>query len=504
MKTQSLFRAALAGALASGLLPGALSGTANAQPPSVLQPFTTQIFIQNPNSAGATVVVNFYTELTGALQSVAPTYNLNANGSTIVLVGSLSLSSGWRGSAVISADQPVVAASMQVPATGYGHIMANAFTSGEASSNVFLTTFLGRGNATNAVSFFAVQNTEGEPINIRARFINPVGTEVLAVNVPLPAFASKFFDGYEYTTTIGAGLGWAFNGSVVVTATKQSNGQPAFIVGTVEERRVEPSGNARFRAYGFEAIPQSAAATTIYMPTALCRSGSGNPTTFFAIQNTGSATAVVTVTYATGSGTTPSTQVNNSLAPFAKWAVDPCQGNGNQTYSGAAVIQSTQPIAAVGKASQTSGTFARYTTAYLAQSSGSRRVAVPYVRWSPSSPGTDFRTNIAIQNIGSASIPAGQLVVRYYAPNGTLVNTCTSVPAMAAGAKLNTNVAGAFFTSDFNCTTTQPSNGASYSFTGSAVIEGPAGSQLLAVARNSTPATSTQIHTEDFNANNLP
>lgn len=498
MNNKIPFRAALASVLTAGLLSSALSGTANAQSPAT-QPFTTQIFIQNPNSAPATVVVNFYTELTGALQSVAPTYNLNANGSVIVLVGSLSLSSGWKGSAVISADQPIVAASMQVPPTGYGHIMANAFTSDQASDSYFLTTFLR--NIGNEVSVLAIQNTEAETITIRTRFVDTTGATVADEFLTLPAYASKFYDAFA-PATLPVSLPNPFNGSAVITATK-SGGQPALIVATSETRRTDTTGLLFRRSYGFEAIPSSAGATKIYMPTALCQFGAGSQTTFFAIQNLStSSTALITVTYS--AGTNQPTVQTNSVAPFAKWSVNPCQSNGNQPYSGAAVIEATQPIAAVGKASQQSGSFPRFATAYLAQGSGSRRLAIPYVRWSPSSPGTDFRTNIAIQNIGNDPIPVGQLVVRYYDPSGTLVNTCTSVQPMAVGAKLNTNVAGAFFGADFNCTTTQPSNGASYSFTGSAVIEGPSGAQLLAVARNSTPSSSTSIHTEDFNAINLP
>jgi hypothetical protein len=210
---------------------------------------------------------------------------------------------------------------------------------------------------------------------------------------------------------------------------------------------------------------------------------------------------VVTVTYA--AGTNQPGQATNTLPPLAKWSFNPCQTNSGLPYSGAATItSSSQPIAAVGKNNQTSGppTQPRYSTAFLAQASGASRLAVPYIRWSPSSPGTDFRSLIAIQNLG-ANIPVGQLTVRYYAPSGTLVNTCTSAAALAPGQKANSNVAAAFAGGvDFNCTTVQPSNGASYSFTGSAVIEGPAGANLIAIIRNTTPAASTQIHTEDFNA----
>jgi hypothetical protein len=324
---------------------------------------------------------------------------------------------------------------------------------------------------------------------------------VITPTLVLQANTAKFFDAANAAATIGPGFPATFNGSVVVTATKVSDGSPARIVGISETRRNDTGSSPnRFRAYAFEAIPLAAGAQTIYVASALCKVGAGSQTTFVAVQNLSfTSSTVVTVTYAAGANQPG--QATNTLPPLAKWSFNPCQTNGDLPYNGAATItSSSQPIAAVGKNNQTSGTQPRYSTAFLAQASGASRLAVPYIRWSPSSPGTDFRSSIAIQNLG-AIIPAGQLIVRYYAPDGTLVNTCTSVAALATGQKANSNVAAAFAGgTNFNCTTTQSDNGDSYSFTGSAVIEGPAGANLIAIIRNTTPADSTQIHTEDFNA----
>ena len=503
MNKTSFTRFALATLLAAAALPLSTLRTTQAQPPSASQPFTTRIYVQNPNPNPASGIINFFDELgSGMPHSVNVSFNLNSNGSTEILVGTLSgLGSGWKGSAVISADQPVVAASVQVPPTGYGHMMSNAFTSAEGTSNLFLTTFLR--NVGNEVSLFGVQNIESEAINIRARFIDTAGNPVITPTLVLQANTAKFFDAANAAATIGPGFPAIFNGSVVVTATKVSDGSPARIVGISETRRNDTGSSPnRFRAYAFEAIPLSAGAQTIYVASALCKFGAGSQTTFVAVQNLSfTSSTVVTVTYAAGANQPG--QATNTLPPLAKWSFNPCQTNSDLPYSGAATItSSSQPIAAVAKNNQTSGppTQPRYSTAFLAQASGASRLAVPYIRWSPSSPGTDFRSLIAIQNLG-AIIPAGQLIVRYYAPDGTLVNTCTSVAALATGQKANSNVAAAFAGgTNFNCTTTQSDDGASYSFTGSAVIEGPAGANLIAIIRNTTPAASTQIHTEDFNA----
>jgi len=487
---------------AASALPLSTLRTTQAQPPSASQTFTTRIYVQNPNPNPASGIINFFDELgSGMPHSVNVPLNLNSNGSTEILVGTLSgLGSGWKGSAVISADQPVVAASVQVPPSGYGHMMSNAFTSAEGTSNLFLTTFLR--NVGNEVSLFGVQNIESEAINIRARFIDTAGNPVITPTLVLQAYTAKFFDAANAAATIGAGFPSIFNGSVVVTATKVSDGSPARIVGISETRRNDTGSSPdRFRAYAFEAVPLSAGAQTIYMPTALCNYGSGSQTTFFAIQNLSfTSPTVITVTYAAGIGTTPSANVQN-LPPLAKVSVNPCQTNNAAEYSGAATItSSSQPIAAVGKAAQTSDppTQPRFTTAFLAQASGASRLALPYIRWSPDPPGTDFSSFVAIQNIGSAPIPAGQLTVTYYAQNGTVAANCTSVVAMAVGAKLNSTAANTF-PANFTCS---PAVGVSSSFIGSAVIQGPSGSNLLAVVRNFAPAA--QIHTEDFNAILLP
>jgi hypothetical protein len=492
----------LAALLAAGAMPLSALRTTQAQPPSASQPFTTRIYVQNPNPNPASGIVNFFDELgSGMPHSVNVPFNLNSNGSTEILIGSLSgLGSGWKGSAVISADQPVVAASMQVPPSGYGHMMSNAFTSAEGTSNLFLTTFLR--DVGSEVSLFGVQNIESEAINIRARFIDTAGNPVITPTLVLQANTAKFFDAANAAATIGPSFPITFNGSVVVTATKVSDGSPARIVGISETRRNDTGSSPnRFRAYAFEAIPLSAGAQTIYMPTALCKSGPGSQTTFFAIQNLSfTSPTVITVTYTAVTGSLPSPNVQN-LPPLAKVSVDPCQTNGAAAYSGAATItSSSQPIAAVGKAAQTSGplTQPRFTTAFLAQASGASRLAVPYIRWNP--PGTDFRSFVAIQNIGSTSIPAGQLTVTYYAQDGTVAANCTSVVAMPVGAKLNSTAANTF-PADFTCS---PAVGLLSSFIGSAVIQGPSGSNLLAVVRNFAPAASAQIHTEDFNAILLP
>ena len=114
-------------------------------------------------------------------------------------------------------------------------------------------------------------------------------------------------------------------------------------------------------------------------------------------------------------------------------------------------------------------------TAFLGFNNGASKVAMPYVRWTTDHwfDGTRQRAYIAIQNVGSA-LPAGAVTVKYYDKTGALVGTDT-LGAIAAGGKVNSN-AGNVGAAEFGYYTDG-------TFGGSAVVEGPAGSQLAVIVR---------------------
>jgi hypothetical protein len=153
------------------------------------------------------------------------------------------------------------------------------------------------------------------------------------------------------------------------------------------------------------------------------------------------------------------------------------------------VISSTgAKIVAIGKV-----TGPAFTSASPGLTSGASKLALPYVRWSQTqySTGDRQRTSIAIQNIGSTALAAGAVTVKYYDKNGTLVGS-HSLPAIPANAKVNSNPTNIGSAGDeFGY---YPDG----TFGGSAVIEGPSGSQLVALARvfSNTPAGEVG---EDYN-----
>jgi hypothetical protein len=399
----------------------------------------------------------------------------------------------FKGGAVLSADQNIVASTSQVSNnTAVNQLMSTAFGGSDATPKLYLTTFLHNWGFT--YSTFSVQNTEAEAINYSAKFYdvgNPVA--IATVNGQIPAYSVKQFSAWisstinsqfqNWVTTVGSqGQKGRFTGSVVVDATFVSNGQPARTVGISEERL-----SSNNRGYAFEAIAQSAGSTTVYVPTALCNFGGA--TTFLAVQNLGNAASDYTVTYLNTAGATVATQPVNGVGAGSKKSFNPCQVLGS--LSGSARVTGSQPATVIGKAQDLNN----YTTAYLGQSTGSQRLAIPNVRWDPA--GNDLRAFIAVQNIG-ASIPAGQISLTYYNTNGSVFRTCTSINTTVQSAKVNTNPGQGAATATMSCNGSAPVS----AWSGSAIIQGPSGSQLIAINR-SLVLNNPKV-TEDINGVAIP
>ena len=118
-------------------------------------------------------------------------------------------------------------------------------------------------------------------------------------------------------------------------------------------------------------------------------------------------------------------------------------------------------------------------TAFLGVGVGAPKIALPYVRWTEThwTDGTRQRANIAIQNVGTAQIPAGAITVKYYDKSGTLVGTHTINSALDVGKKTNSNPL-AISQTEFGYIGS--------SIGGGAIMEAPDGSQLAVIVRVET------------------
>jgi hypothetical protein len=115
------------------------------------------------------------------------------------------------------------------------------------------------------------------------------------------------------------------------------------------------------------------------------------------------------------------------------------------------------------------------------------------VRWGTDSDfaaGTQQRVFLTIQNVGDTDLSAGDVTVRYIKYDGVQEGSTHSLPAIASGAKVNSNASAAGLVS-FGI------YGSTYG--GGAIIEGPPGSELAVVARVSTQISASDFASEDYN-----
>jgi hypothetical protein len=454
--------------------------------------FTTSITFQNVGTADTTTLqILFYVSPTDVAPIVITRPNLAAGAGTSVSIGGLTdIDPGFKGSAVMQADQPLLATLVQVPAPGglvKNRPLSNGFSAGAPQSLIATVLKNQFSPANNTV--FSVQNVDSVVNDINIKFYDTTAAMVLNVDyADVAPGAAIYYD----TGAAGDALPTpSFNGSAVITAAR-NDATPGAIVSSAMELEV-PVGAVGAKA--FEGVAEGA--TTFYMPSALCNFdiGGGNLTnTSFAVQNTSLTTATdVTVTYSNAAFMT------KTIGAGAKASFVACQAtNSVQNWKGSATITSSAtPVIAVGKAYG-----AGLSTAFVgaAAGSGSEKVALPYVRYASAAnwaSGAQQRVFITIQNIGAAAI-TDNIVVQYISCTGAILATHTISTDVAPGDKVNTNASAAGLTEFGTCGA--PGGPA---FGGGAMITGPAGSELAAVARVQTLDTVLGLTVgEDYNGLN--
>ncbi|RMH40630.1 MAG: hypothetical protein D6694_09900 [Gammaproteobacteria bacterium] len=459
-------------------------GLASAQNPAYNTPFTTSITYQNISSSDANITFTFYPE--GGGQSVTISKSLPAGAGSSLFIGNLTeLPSNFSGSAVMASDQPVVATLVQIPqnsTTVKNRPLSNGFSS--ASSQVLVATVLK--NKFNTTTKFSVQNASGGAIDLKVQFFNAddpnaAPIELTASNIPVGS--AKMYDLGQMSE-----IPDPFNGSAVVTATAAGTQNPAEIVASALE--LSTNGAA---ARAFEGV--NGGARTVYMPSALCNAFGA--TSVYAVQNAGTAPTSVTVAYSSGQSDT------RTIDPGKKESFNACKKKDGSAlnsagFSGSATITSTAAdIVVIGKV----GGGGR-STAFLGETSGSSKLALPYVRWTSKEnydAGKRQRGFIAVQNIGTSTVSG--VVVQYLNKNGEVVGTHT-LPDIPAGEKQNSNASKATLASghqqieldEFGNPESNPGGG----FGGAVIVQGPSGSQLIATVRISTGFNGGTV-AEDYN-----
>jgi hypothetical protein len=277
----------------------------------------------------------------------------------------------------------------------------------QISAIVFLGIFvlLSMGNPVNAITYssgFQVQNLSTAVANIQIKYLDQAGTQVNSKTDAIPANSSKTY------FPIDAPAG--FNGSVII----ESDQQIVAIVNTVGDNLYFAS------ATGF-----ASGSTSTNLP--LLMKGNSGFDTWFNVQNCGTASTNVTVTYSNATTETA------TIAPGAAKTFDQSTNAALPAgFVGSATVASNgQPI--VASVMQVGNGSTKSLLGYNSFSGGSTQVKAPLVMASNSG----FFSGIQVQNVGSAATD----ITITYGPNtkGSFVptpETCTAVPVGQACTKI--------------------------------------------------------------------
>lgn len=417
MKLRIFSAIAMVFAMLAALMPGGASAAA------VDATWQVSITYQNLGSAPATVSVNFYPEANSTPVTFNASSTLAPMAGTSLSVGTV-IATSFKGSAVMSADQPLSAVIVQFATGVPNRPLSNGFSLDKASTTQYVATVL-KGSS-NSNTIFSVQNTESTATSFDVEFYaagSSTATHTMSVS-DLPAGSAQYFD----VASI-AELPAGFNGSAIVT-----NATGAVVVSVNELSVVN---NA---AKGFEGLSDGAA--TVYMPSALCKYGPAQQNSFYALQAVGG-NVDYEVVYTSSTGTS-STKTGSIPAANGKASVDACGTGGMADGStGSAVINvtgGTGTLLAIGKiAAPTSG----LATAFVGFDQGATDISMPYIRWANPTrwnAGKGERSFIAIQNI--ADVDAANVTVDYVDRDGNVVATA-DLGTIAAKDKANSDPFGA-------------------------------------------------------------
>jgi len=486
---------------------GIFGQVGNAQAAARTLSWVVSVTYQNVGTAATPVSVDFYAAGSSTPITFDPLSGgtLAAGAGASFYIGSVSgVADGFRGNAVMSSSQPLVATVVQFHQNAAGEtvkmrMLSNGFQGSDASNQYLIASTLL--NKFSRTTVFSIQNTTSSAVNATINFYDADAGGALASTVThnIPANSSKYIEmdtpadtNLPVSTTI-------FNGSAIVTVPTGA------VVAAVNELYTTRDVGANF-----EGIPLSRAANTIYLSSALCEKFSLD--TYYAVQNASlTVSADITVSYKNLDGSTKATDGPYTIGPGQKKSISTCAPNDSTSmgnFTGSATITSVgAPIAVIGKAqcSVAAGKCAAdkvdVFTAFMGEPQGSSKLALPFIRWAndanynaATNLGGKQRAFIAIQNLEATSVVVN---VEYYDKVGTLCGTDTlTIPAFSKGNSDPHVPAGVL-----GCGTMNTGEFGYYtdgSFGGSVLIKAGAANptaKLIAIVRVQNPGAG-----EDYNA----
>ena len=397
----------------------------------------SSIVLANPNGAGnigISVTLKFSGD--GAPADVEQT--INPYGSLEFNYG---VTENYKGSAEISANQPVAAVYRQFPGAAdqnYAPILYTAFSANQASDTYYIPTFVRRSDVSTLIG---IQNIDNSTADLKLDFYktgDTNNTPAYTLNLSVDPYSSKQVGGAGSTDL--PNFPPNFDGSLVISLQNPSCTDCGKRI-VVAAQEIPNSGR---RAYAFEGRPGGQLEDNLYayMPSAMCKVGRTQQTSYFAVQNVGVSNTYIIVDYYDNNGKKIATQKSSLVKPGFKVSINTCSARGMGGKSGSAVIYADNDgktrlnattkkyeyaaegyIVAMGKVVSNDG----LATAFTAPGSGSSQLSLPYIPWGAST--YDYRAYIAVFN--PSKTDNATVEITYYTQEGcgateTPIPGCTS------------------------------------------------------------------------------
>lgn len=298
--------------------------------------YDTFFNVQNAGSANTTVNVTYYPLPGKGNSGVTDSATLEpGRAATFDQDAKSALGSLFVGSAVVTSAEPVVVSVSEVNATTMKSLLAyGGFTgSGSTTINLPLIMSANSGYATGV----QVQNVGGSTTDVTLTF----GTNIGGSFSPTPETVTGVAPGASANFLQLVGSGQWTGSKYIGSATVSCGSQPCVAL----VNQLGPMSGSTLPGSSYEGFDPGSATTKIVAP--LIMSANSNYHTGIQVQNAGSASTNITVTYGTNTvvgSWTPTAETQTGIAPGASANFLQIAGSGQWTgtrYVGSAVITSS-------------------------------------------------------------------------------------------------------------------------------------------------------------------
>jgi hypothetical protein len=284
---------------------------------------STIVYVLNTSSSDNPIGITWYND--DGSEAAATSATLVGNGrGTYQYPGT---ETSWRGSAVVSSEQPVVAGVLTTDDPSSSSGITSGYTGSDSGATLVFLPTVHRWPGTGWETLISVQNVGSGPADIEIK-IRQESTVIKTISDTIQVSASHHYDLVDYTD-----IPSDFSGSATVEST---NSQPLYVV--VHENWAPTQG-----LVSYEGFLTNDVGTKLYVPAmnrTKCENDSCGWLGALLVQNThGTAQANIEIKFLNADGT-PAHTVNDTLDPYESGYYTTWNYPSQSPWSGSATAES--------------------------------------------------------------------------------------------------------------------------------------------------------------------